>query len=222
MTGLSPAVLVLAKSPRPGLVKTRLVPPLTHEEAADVAAAALADTLEAVRRCGASRRVLALDGPAGEWLPEGFEVVPQRGESFAQRLQAAWSCAAGPTLQIGMDTPQVTAGLLDDSLCALAEPHVDAVLGPAVDGGWWALGLHRSYDRLFDGIPMSSELTGRAQATRLEQLGLRTTHLPLLRDVDTAADALAVAYEAPGGRFAGAVDRLLSAPGANGSRREVR
>ena len=78
-------LLVLAKSPEPGRVKTRLCPPLSPAEAAAVAAAALADTLEAVHGCGADRKILALDGRPGPWLPPGFEVIEQRGTGLAER-----------------------------------------------------------------------------------------------------------------------------------------
>jgi len=75
-------VLVLAKEPRPGRVKTRLCPPCSPEEAATVAAAALADTLEAVAASGADRHILALDGRPGPWLPPGFEVVESDADSL--------------------------------------------------------------------------------------------------------------------------------------------
>lgn len=71
--------IVMAKAPVPGRVKTRLCPPLSPDEAAAVAEAALSDTCEAVSRCSADRLVVALDGAPGAWLPPGFEVVPQRG-----------------------------------------------------------------------------------------------------------------------------------------------
>ena len=120
----------MAKAPLPGRVKTRLCPPLTSQQAAEVAASALADTLAAVGACGADRRIVALDGPPGDWLPAGFEVIPQRGDGLAARLQAAWRDAAGPGLQIGMDTPQVTAELLDDALGSGRGPRVDRGVGP--------------------------------------------------------------------------------------------
>jgi len=201
-------VLVMAKEPRPGRVKTRLCPPCSPVEAAGIAAAALADTLEAVAGCGADRLVLALDGRPGPWLPSGFEVVAQEVGTFAERLDAAWARVGGPGLQIGMDTPQVTAGLLDASLARLLDAGVEAVLGPALDGGWWAIGLHRHHPGLFDGIPMSTRGTGRCQAARLADLGLATTWLPALRDLDTMADAEAVATQCPTSRTAAAIDRL--------------
>ena len=110
----------MAKEPRPGRVKTRLCPPCSPDEAAAVAEAALADTLAAVAACGAARKILALDGEPGPWLPPGFEVVRQRGADFNQRLAAAWSDAGGPGLQLGMDTPQVGAPELDE---LLAQPR---------------------------------------------------------------------------------------------------
>ena len=81
-------VLVVAKAPVPGRVKTRLTPALTPLQAAQVAAASLADTLASVAGCGATRRTLALDGPPGDWIPPGFTVIPQRGESLNERLAA--------------------------------------------------------------------------------------------------------------------------------------
>src|ERR1700739_3286033 len=105
--GLKWHVLVMAKAPVAGRAKNRLCPPLSLEEGARVAEGAPADTLEAVARCGAGRRILALDGPPGDWIPSGFELIAQRGGSLDRRLAAAWSDAAGPGLQIGMDTPQL-------------------------------------------------------------------------------------------------------------------
>ncbi len=203
----------MAKEPRPGHVKTRLCPPCTPLEAAGIAAAALADTLEAVARCAADRLVLALDGRPGPWLPPGFEIVEQAVGSFADRLDAAWSYVGGPGLQIGMDTPQITPDRLDASLARLFDPGVDAVLGPALDGGWWGIGLHKYHPRLFHGIPMSTGSTGRCQADRLAELGLATAWLPPLRDLDTMADAVAVARECATSRTASALATLdLTAP----------
>ncbi len=123
MTGATAGrhVLVMAKSPIAGRVKTRLCPPLSMVQAADVAEAALADTLEAVASCAADRRVVALDGPVGPWLPEGFELIAQRGSAFDERLANAWADTGGSGIQIGMDTPQVTAGLIDTVLALLDE-----------------------------------------------------------------------------------------------------
>ena len=195
------AIVVIAKSPEPGRVKTRLTPPCTPEQAARLAGAALDDTLAAAARTRrATRRVLVLDGPPGAWVPRGFDVVPQRGDGLAERLAAAFEDVAQPAFLVGMDTPQVTPELLDAGLAALATS--DAVFGAALDGGYWGIGLRRADPAVFHGVPMSEAVTGRVQRVRLSALGLRTADMPPLRDVDTIADAHAVAAEAPSGRFA--------------------
>jgi glycosyltransferase A (GT-A) superfamily protein (DUF2064 family) len=209
--GINWHVLVMAKSPVAGLVKTRLCPPLTLGDAARVAEAALADTLDSVARCGADRRILALDGPPGDWVPPGFTVVAQRGTTFDRRLAAAWSDAGGPGLQIGMDTPQVTADLLDYCLEIAARPGASASLGPALDGGWWAIALAERWNvDVFSGVPMSTPLTGAAQLARLAMSGHRVRALPAMQDVDLIDDATEVAALAPRSRFA----RALHATGA--------
>ena len=183
-------VLVMAKAPVAGRVKTRLCPPCTPAEAAAIAEAALADTLDAVAACGAGRRIVALDGEPGPWLPPGFEVISQVDGAFDRRLTAAWAAAGGGGVQIGMDTPQVTGDLLDNALSAI--DITDAALGMAVDGGWWAIALRRPDPRTFAGIPMSTAGTGAAQLSRLHELGLSVAALPALVDLDTAADLPAV------------------------------
>ncbi|MFG2319534.1 TIGR04282 family arsenosugar biosynthesis glycosyltransferase [Streptomyces tendae] len=203
-------LLVIAKEPRPGRVKTRLTPPFTPAEAAALAEAALADTLAAVAATPARRRVLVLDGAPGPWLPPGFDVVPQCAGGLDERLADAFAGCAGPALLIGMDTPQVTPDLLDADF-----RDCDAYFGPAEDGGFWALGLARPKPALLRGVPMSTPVTGAVQRERLLTAGLRVRDLPPLRDVDTAADARAVADLAPDGRFA---TRLAAADRRRASR----
>ncbi|MDC0771684.1 TIGR04282 family arsenosugar biosynthesis glycosyltransferase [Streptomyces sp. HD] len=197
-------LLVIAKEPRPGRVKTRLTPPFTPEEAAALAEAALADTLDAVARTPARRRVLVLDGTPGPWLPPGFDVVRQCAGGLDERLAAAFAQCDGPALLIGMDTPQVTPELL-----TVDWADRDAYFGPAEDGGFWALGLAEPDPSRLRGVPMSTPHTGAAQRARLADLRVRD--LPCLRDVDTAYDAGLVAKSAPGGRFATTLARLSSA-----------
>lgn len=191
--------MVMAKAPVPGQVKTRLTPPYTPVQAAALAAAALADTLEVALASAADRVIVALDGAPGDWLPPGCRVIPQTAGPFDLRLATAWDAAGGAGVQIGMDTPQVTAAQLDGALAAL-DDH-DAALGLAEDGGWWAIGLRRPDRRVFAGIKMSRADTGARQRERLTYLGLSVASLPVLRDVDNAADVAAVAALAPGSRF---------------------
>ncbi|MFD3437816.1 DUF2064 domain-containing protein [Streptomyces sp. NPDC058685] len=202
-------LLVIAKEPRPGRVKTRLTPPFTPQEAAELAEAALADTLHTVAATPASRRVLVLDGSPGPWLPAGFDVVPQCAGGLDERLAEAFAGCGGPALLIGMDTPQVTPELLSVDFT-----DCDAHFGPAQDGGFWALGLARPDPALLRGVPMSTAETGAVQRDRLVAAGLRVRDLPCLRDVDTAADAQAVAALAPHGRFAARLARCVAVASA--------
>lgn len=204
-------LLIIAKAPLPGRVKTRLTPPYTPAEAARLAEAALVDTLRAVLAVPARRRVLVLDGAPGPWLPAGVEVVPQCAGGLDERLAGAFGACAGPALLVGMDTPQVSPALLAPALAADAWRAADAWFGPAADGGFWALGLAAPDPGLLRGVPMSTPTTGAVQRARLTAAGLRVRDLPVLRDVDTAADAAAVAADAPHSRFAAELARLAGA-----------
>jgi len=208
LDGLDASILVMAKAPIPGRVKTRLHPPCTFHEAARIAEAALEDTLRAVSEVPVGRRILVLDGRPGPWLPPGFTVLPQRGEGLDERVAAAFEDASGMALLIGMDTPQVSPSVLGAALDDLMKAPGDAVLGLATDGGWWAIGLRRPDSRIFLGVPMSAKSTGRAQIERLDRLGIEWRSLPTLRDVDRFSDALAVASATPHSRFAQAVEAV--------------
>lgn len=199
---MTTTLVVLAKAPVAGRAKTRLCPPCSPQQAADLACAALQDTLDAVLATPADRRVLVLEGAPGDWLPAGFELLPQRGEGLDERLAAAFEDVGGPALIVGMDTPQVAPEVLGHGLALLGSAGVDAVLGLALDGGYWAIGLRRPDRRLLVGVEMSSPLTGAQQHVRLRAHALNVRLLPPLRDVDLIADAHAVASLAPQGRFA--------------------
>jgi glycosyltransferase A (GT-A) superfamily protein (DUF2064 family) len=245
MRKLAAQIVVIAKAPVPGLVKTRLTPPFTPVEAAALAEAALTDTLEAAAQAPFARRVLALSGapttrrgrrgagsaradwapPGGAqagWLPGGFEVTGQRGQGLDERIAAAFDDAYAqlpvPIVLIGMDTPQVTPRLLESVTRPLARGDADAVFGPARDGGFWLLGLRRPDPGLILGVPMSQTHTGRGQLSRLLRASLRVRLAPELIDVDTAADAHEVARAAPDSRFAAT---LLSMPGVGVSGPEM-
>ncbi|MCY1136720.1 glycosyltransferase [Actinoplanes sp. Pm04-4] len=217
---MSARIVVLAKTPVPGRVKTRLCPPCTPEQAARIAAAALGDTLAAVTATPAAARILAVDGdlPA----PPGWERVIQRGGPLGERLAFAYADTAPPrsaTLLIGMDTPQAGPALLAEASARLTAGDADAVFGPATDGGWWALGLRDpTHASVLRDIPTSTGETGALTRAALEALGLRVATLPQLTDVDTAPDALAVAALCPpGSRFRAAVAAELAAMPAEGA-----
>jgi hypothetical protein len=206
------SIIVIAKAPSPGRVKTRLCPPLTSEQAAGLAEAALCDTLHTVMRTRASAHLLALDGDPGRWLPPGIQILSQRGRGLGERIARAFQDAGGPALLIGMDTPQITTALLALSLDKLEESSTDAVLGPTADGGYWSIGLKKPDARAFLGVPMSSPSTGAAQWCRLKGLGLRVSLLPEARDVDLIEDAIAVARMAPMSLFASALAKTGHTP----------
>jgi len=200
------ALLVIAKQPVAGRAKTRLTPPCTPEQAAALADAALRDTLQVVRETPADRRVLVFEGQDPEpWLPDGFELVTQRGEGLGERLQAAFDDIAQPALLVGMDTPQLTPLDLLSAAAALRVEDADAVLGPTHDGGYWCVGFRAPVAGAFTGVPMSDPETYARQHRRLVELGLRVGEQARLRDVDTFPDALAVAAAAPRTRFAHAL-----------------
>jgi glycosyltransferase A (GT-A) superfamily protein (DUF2064 family) len=207
-----PIVLVMAKAPVPGRAKTRLAVTTGDEVAADLAAAALLDTIAAVAALPGARGHLALAGDLptasrGRELVaavEGWRVTAQRGASFADRLAAAHLDAGpGPVVQIGMDTPQLTpdllAGVLDD-----LDGH-DACLGPAPDGGWWALARRDpSVAAPLARVAMSTPRTYEDTRAALVGAGHRVSSTTPLGDVDTVEDAAEVARLAPGTRFAAA------------------
>ncbi len=203
--------LVVAKAPHPGRVKTRLGAAVGLRVAAEVAAAALLDTLVACRAAaGVERCHLALSGDLTDAPREsdlrdaltGWTVRQQRGTGLAERLiHAHDDLGTGPVVQIGMDTPQVDGALLSGVADRL-DTH-DGVLGPAVDGGWWALGLRDpSRARLLSDVRMSLPTTGRDTRAALESVGLTVAEAALLRDVDTASDADLVVAEVPESAFA--------------------
>lgn len=205
-------VLVVAKAPVAGRVKTRLGAEIGMATAAEVAAAALLDTLAACREgFGPDRCLLSLSGDfadavRGDELTravEGWSVARQRGSTFAERLANAHTDLppGGPVVQIGMDTPHVTPALLHRAVDDL-DQH-DAVLGPADDGGWWALVLRvpSAASALHD-VPMSTSTTYVDTRDALIARGLRVGATASLCDVDTVADAEAVADAAPATEFA--------------------
>lgn len=209
MTPRGPGTLiVIAKEPVPGRVKTRLVPPLTHREAADVAEAALTDTLTVLTAVPAARHLLVLDGRPGPWLPAGWDVAVQATGGLDARLVAAFEAAdpSHPALLVGMDTPQLVAA----DVLAFEPSRFDACLGPASDGGYWSIGL-RSPARAAEviaGVPMSRSDTGNRQLARLRTAGMQVQMLTELTDVDTIEVAHQVAALAPSTRFAAALSQV--------------
>ncbi len=189
-------ITIIAKEPRAGFVKTRLCPPCSSQQAADVAAAALLDTLDAVdavvARFTGVDRVLLFDGDPTAWTRPGYRVVPQRGSGLAKRLSNGFD-DLGPGLIVGMETPGAVPALAD-AVSALRNGH--DVVGLAVDGGYWVIGLHRVDPSVFDDIPMSTSSTGLAQLSRLHRLHRQVRMLPMSHDLDTIDDLRIAAHHA--------------------------
>ncbi len=198
-------LVVIAKEPLPGRAKTRLHPPLTLEQAALVAAAAIDDTLRALRDIAATRRILLFDGDIRPPNSEGYDIVPQVGGTLDVRLGALFNECDGPTILVGMDTPQLTSAHIAP---AFAPWEVDAWFGPASDGGFWALGMREPRGDLIRGVEMSTDRTGADQLDRLYSAGLSVGMLAQLDDVDTIDDARLVAALAPASQFAKVLDEF--------------
>jgi uncharacterized protein len=212
MSGLPVTVLVVAKAPEPGRAKTRLAAAVGDRLAADIAAAALLDTLDAVAAAPVAARVVALtgdlDAAAGateiRQRLESVTVIEQRGDGFADRLANAHIDSADgyPVLQIGMDTPQVTADLLTG--CARRLLQTPAVLGLACDGGWWVLGVQTpAMAECLRTVPMSQPNTGELTLKALRDNGIDVAVVERLADFDVVDDVAAVRDACgPASRFA--------------------
>ena len=205
------AILIIAKAPVPGRVKTRLQPPFTPEEAALLAEAALRDTLDAA--AGAAWLGVALDLCGLPATPEWIigEAFPQSAGTLGDRLDAAFAHARTrtslPILLLGMDTPQVTKA---DLLATLTPLEVaDFSLGLAADGGFWTLAARGDVPPVFRGIPMSQADTGELTRAELANHGT-VAFAPVLEDVDDAASAARVAQRQPDSRFARLHQRLTT------------
>jgi uncharacterized protein len=202
-----PTLLVVAKAPVAGLAKTRVAKTVGDELAADLAAAALLDTLDAAIALGWPL-VVAMTGDLtraarAEEIAQQLdrtEVIEQRGEGLGERLANAHADADSGhgVVQVGMDTPQLTV----EDLFAAGRLVADGkrVVGPAEDGGWWLLGLADPAEAAaLKDVPMSQadtgELTEAALAGPVE-------HLRTLRDMDTWDDAVAIAQDIPISRLA--------------------
>lgn len=200
MTVLPVVALVVAKAPVPGLAKTRLAASLGDRLAAEIAAASLLDTLDAVAAAPVQARVVAMTGDLDDAIGvaeirrrlDVFTVIPQRGDGFADRLANAHADAAaaagnGTVLQIGMDTPQVSADMLTE--CAEELLSAQAVLGLADDGGWWVLGVSdAAMADCLRAVPMSRPDTGALTLAALYAKGIEVSLVAEIADFDTVDD----------------------------------
>jgi len=200
-------IAVIAKECIPGRVKTRLHPPFSLKEAAEIASASLGDTLDVVSTIPADRRILFFDAENPPAEAHGFEILQQNEGTLDERLGYLFDEVDGPLLMIGMDTPQVTPELLAPAVNGWRD-DIDAWFGFASDGGFWALGMREPNGALIRGVAMSEAETGRDQLERLLEADLRVKLLAEINDVDSIDDAREVAAIAPDGRFAEVFERV--------------
>lgn len=190
------AVSIMAKAPRAGEVKTRLCPPLSTNEAAELYRCFLLDKIEQVRTLTKASPAIAYTPDEGrtffEEFAPGFVLLPQRGADLGFRLANNFDQLLGMgyqgALAIDSDSPTLPTHFLEEALDLIATPTIDLVLGPSDDGGYYLIGLRKLYGELFEKMAWSTadvmpETIGRAEAK-----GLKVATLPLWFDVDTAED----------------------------------
>ncbi len=202
MSDTQPGLLIImAKQPSRGAVKTRLCPPLAPDEALALYQAFLADTIALVAAACAldGRAVPALAyAPADAEpyfrarLPPTFVLLPQQGADLGERLAHLPTQAAalgyGLAVMIDSDSPTLPPAQVAGAFAALRRPDVDVVLGPCTDGGYYLIGMKAPQPALFTGIPWSTEQVTAATLAAAQDAGLRVALLPAWYDADTAAD----------------------------------
>ena len=185
-------LLVFVKNPVLGLVKTRLARTIGDEKALWVYEKLLAHTRRAARGVAAQRWVCYSDfvPTADAWLKGGFAPHRQEGETLGDRMYEAFrqgfAAGYGPILIIGSDCPEISPALLEDAFRQLESFPV--VLGPAPDGGYYLLGMNYLVESLFRNKPWSTPAVLAETVADLQRAGIRYTLLPVLSDVDEAAD----------------------------------
>lgn len=211
------ALAVLAKAPIPGTVKTRLVPPLTLEQAAELAKALLIDQLEHLSGMRGAEPYLAFSpasaGAAMERLaPRGLHMFPQQGEDLGARmancLEELWQRGHRNLVLIGGDLPPVPLVRFDRAFEFLAGERHRVILGPSRDGGYYFIGMNRATPEIFSGMTWSHDRVLAETMQRLEHLSIECSLLPEWLDIDSAVDLAAL--------------RAVSDPAVLGAMRQTR
>jgi uncharacterized protein len=193
------ALAVMTKAPRAGTVKTRLIPPLTPEEAADLNVCFLRDITGSITQATQAANAIgvAVYTPRGAEnsyrgiLPHNFFLVPQRGDAFGERLLLATEdllrLGFESVCLINSDSPTVPANVFVEAARSLEKPGDRIVLGPSDDGGYYLIGLKKLHRRLFADIAWSTERVFRQTIDRAADLKLEVHELPTWFDVDDGA-----------------------------------
>jgi rSAM/selenodomain-associated transferase 1 len=190
-----PAVVVFAKAPEAGRVKTRLCPPLTPAAAAELHRACLCDLWDRLAQLSPIQRILCHDPPdCGETfrglLSGELKLLPQAAGDLGERLAAAFQTlfarGLGPLVAIGADSPDLPLARIGEALHLLAAGACDVVVGPALDGGYTLIGLREFRPEPFSGIPWSTPGVCSTTRSRCAEAGLRLRRLDPWEDVDDA------------------------------------
>jgi uncharacterized protein len=191
------ALVIMTKAPEPGRSKTRLVPPLSYAEAADLARALLFDQLENLTRFDGARLFIAFtpENAAGffeGFVRQGFTCFPQRGQSLGERMSHAFehvfASAFDNIILIGSDIPALPLALLNQAYRVLERSAADVVLGPSADGGYYLVGMNRMTRIIFEDIAWSRGDVLAQTIQKLAGIGLTHELLPEGYDIDTADD----------------------------------
>jgi len=201
------ALAVMTKAPQAGKVKTRLVPPLTPDEAAALNICFLRDTTAAIAAtqaaCGACGvgcyTPVGSEGAYQGILPDEFMLVPQRGTTFGERLTCAaediLTAGFSPVCLIDSDSPTLPPEAYAQAVAALAKPGDRIVLGPTDDGGYYLIGLKKAHRRVFENVDWSTERVFAQTLQRAQEENLEVHLLPLWYDVDDRATLRRLCHE---------------------------
>lgn len=190
------AIAIMAKAPRAGEVKTRLCPPFSTTEAAELYRCFLLDKIGQVRMLTNASPAIAYTPEEGrtffEEFAPGFVLLPQRGPDLGSRLANIFAQlfdqGYGAAMAIDSDTPTLPPLYLKQAIDLIATPGVDLVLGPSEDGGYYLIGLRKLYRDLFEDMAWSTAEVMPETIRRAETQGLRVACLPTWFDIDTADD----------------------------------
>jgi rSAM/selenodomain-associated transferase 1 len=195
---LRPVIIVMVKAPRAGLVKTRLMPRLSANEAAELAACFALDVVDKALRV--VPQVIVTYAPADgraalEAILQGKLLwLEQRGADLGARIESAIEHASslgfGPIIVTGTDSPTLPHSIIETARDALAAKQADITLGPTTDGGYYLVGLRKPVPDLFQNIDWSTPHAYEQTARNAAQANLRPLRLPTWYDVDTFTDLL--------------------------------
>jgi uncharacterized protein len=205
-------LVIMAKKPVPGQVKTRLMPHLSPPDAANLYLCFLSDTLEEMAGLGGIDRSVAY-APAGardyfaNIVKGRFSLFPQRGRGLGSRLarifREKFQEGYGAVVIMNSDSPDLPGGMVTQAFRRLVEGSIDAVFGPSPDGGYYLVGLKAVFPGLFARMPWSTDRVLAVSLTRAEKMGIRTALLPPWQDIDTFDDLIGFfrkcTKEKPGG-----------------------